>query len=59
MLIFDYVCLNDKCKNKEERLIRNPNDFQFCSKCKCEMKKMLPRVAGIKGNSYNDKCGMK
>lgn len=59
MLVFDYVCMDEKCQNKEERFIKNVDDFQFCSKCGHEMKKMMPRVGAVKGNFYNDKCGTK
>lgn len=57
--VFDYVCLFEDCKNREERYVKNADDFQFCSKCGCEMKKTMPRVGAVKGNFYNDKCGSK
>lgn len=57
MLIFDYVCLG--CGNKEEKIVTNAKDYQFCSKCHCEMKQTPARVGAVKGNFYNDKCGNK
>lgn len=57
MLVFDYKCKDDNCGKIEERMVKNTDTFQFCSKCGCEMKKLLSAPAMIKGNSYGDKCG--
>ena len=59
MLTFDYKCKDENCAHVDERFVKHTDDFQFCSKCGCEMKKLLSAPLMVKGNFYNDKCGVR
>jgi len=59
MKVYDYKCLDKECGIVDERFVKDPDDFQFCQICGCEMEKMLSAPAMVKGNFYNDKCGSK
>jgi len=57
--VFDYRCLDKDCKIEDERFVKDIDDIQLCQKCGELMERLISAPAMVKGNFYNDKCGVR